>query len=140
MSDTYKVVGAAALVIPTSGNATLLYRNSPVPADAVNLDTLLTSGMVAKIEEDDTPAGGHPSDLRPEYVAPVFKPGDGTVGVDYESLNVKALDAEIKRRNEGREDTDLVKPDGTKKAELIAALKLDDELAAAPAVETPAAE
>lgn len=36
------------------------------------------------------------------------------------------LRAEIDRRNEGRADADLIVPDGTKKAELLAALEADD--------------
>ena len=45
---------------------------------------------------------------------------------DYEAMTVVALKAEIKARNEGREEDDRVPTDGAK-ADLIAALELDDE-------------
>lgn len=41
------------------------------------------------------------------------------------------LEAEIARRNEGRAEDKLIKPAGTKKAELVAALEADDAAAAA---------
>lgn len=44
----------------------------------------------------------------------------------YAALKVDELKAEIGRRNEGREEADLIPSDG-KKADLIAALEADDE-------------
>lgn len=125
MADTYKVMGAAALVIRESGPAQLFYRNAPVPKDATNLEALLASGTVGKVEDGDY-AGGHPSDLPLDYVAPGFTPGDGVVGVDYKSLKVGELEAEVKRRNEGRDEEKLIKPDSGKKDDLVSALELDD--------------
>jgi len=52
--------------------------------------------------------------------------GDGEISA-YERMNVKALQAEIDRRNEDREEEDQIEPEGTKKAQLIAALEADDE-------------
>lgn len=48
---------------------------------------------------------------------------------DYEAKGVtaKLLQDEIDRRNEEREDDDKIVPDGTKKADLIAALQADDD-------------
>ena len=43
----------------------------------------------------------------------------------YDGLKVDELKAEIERRNEGRDDADLLSSDG-KKADLIAALEADD--------------
>ena len=45
---------------------------------------------------------------------------------DYEAMTVVALKAEIRSRNEGRDDDDLIPADGNK-ADLIAALEADDE-------------
>ena len=45
---------------------------------------------------------------------------------DYEAMTVVALKAEIRSRNEGRADDDLIPADGNK-ADLIAALEADDE-------------
>jgi hypothetical protein len=39
---------------------------------------------------------------------------------------VADLKAEVERRNEGRDEADLIAPEGTKKADLIAALEADD--------------
>ena len=41
-------------------------------------------------------------------------------------LTVAELKAEVERRNEGREDDALIVPEGTKKADLLAALEADD--------------
>lgn len=52
-----------------------------------------------------------------------------TEEVDYEDLTVKQLQAEIDARNEDRDPDgdEYIVPDGTKKADLIAALEMDDE-------------
>lgn len=52
-------------------------------------------------------------------------PGAGRSG-DYESQTVAELRAEVKARNEGRDDADRVSGDGNK-ADLVAALVADDE-------------
>lgn len=44
----------------------------------------------------------------------------------YSALLIADLNAEIARRNEGREEADLLVPAGTKKADLIQALEADD--------------
>lgn len=44
---------------------------------------------------------------------------------DYKALKAPDLKAEIDRRNEGRDDADLIPSDGNK-AELVAALEADD--------------
>lgn len=44
----------------------------------------------------------------------------------YEALKITDLKAEIDRRNEDREDADLITPPGAKKADLIEALQADD--------------
>ena len=48
--------------------------------------------------------------------------GDGS----YQDRTVSDLRAEIDTRNEDRDDEDLIVPDGTKKADLVAALEADD--------------
>lgn len=56
-----------------------------------------------------------------------FEPLDETATEEsgYEAMKVADLQAEIDRRNEGREEADLIPSDG-KKADLIAALEADD--------------
>lgn len=46
---------------------------------------------------------------------------------DLGSLTVGDLKAEIDRRNDGREDADLITPASKRKDDLVAALKADDE-------------
>lgn len=41
-------------------------------------------------------------------------------------LKVDELRAEVERRNEGRDEADQIVPEGTKKADLVAALEADD--------------
>lgn len=50
---------------------------------------------------------------------------DGASTTGYSAMNVADLKAEIGRRNEGRDDADLIPVEG-KKADLIAALEADD--------------
>ena len=45
---------------------------------------------------------------------------------DYESLTKAQLAEEIEKRNEGRDDETKVSPSGTNKADLVAALVVDD--------------
>ena len=45
----------------------------------------------------------------------------------YAAKKVPELEAEIAQRNEGRDEADLIKPDGSKKADLVAALEADDQ-------------
>lgn len=58
-----------------------------------------------------------------------WKTVDGTADeqVGYESQTVDELKAEIDRRNARRETEDQIVPDGTKKADLVAALEADDK-------------
>ncbi|HET6816881.1 MAG TPA: hypothetical protein VFH66_06605 [Mycobacteriales bacterium] len=51
---------------------------------------------------------------------------DGGEG-GYSKQKVADLQAEIDRRNEGRDEADQIAPEGEKKADLIAALEADDE-------------
>lgn len=46
---------------------------------------------------------------------------------DYNDWKVDDLKAEIDARNDGRDEGDKIVPDGTLKADLVAALELDDE-------------
>lgn len=54
----------------------------------------------------------------PEEAAPENK--------DYENWTGKQLQAEVKRRNEGRSDDDKIVPDGRTKADFATALAEDD--------------
>lgn len=47
--------------------------------------------------------------------------------VDYNTLSIKDLQAAIASRNEGRDDADKIVADSKGKADLVAALELDDE-------------
>lgn len=44
----------------------------------------------------------------------------------YEALQIADLNQRIATRNEGRDEADLIVPQGTKKADLIKALEADD--------------
>lgn len=70
------------------------------------------------------PAGTPESEIDGEVTADVW---DGeAAGGRYVDLKVDELKAEIAKRNEGRDDADLISDEG-KKADLVAALELDDE-------------
>jgi hypothetical protein len=77
-----------------------------------------TTGVVVEVREGKVPTG--------EY-EPVEGEADARAGEDegYQSFKVADLRAEIERRNEGRDEGDLLPVDG-KKADLIAALEADD--------------
>lgn len=63
-----------------------------------------------------------------DYWAALGYTGDASAADEstgYEALKVDELKSEIDRRNEGREEADLIPSDG-KKADLIAALEADD--------------
>lgn len=66
MSYTHKVTAAAAFIARRSGLSELLYRDAPVPEDAVNLDSLVEGGFVGPVDENEDYAGGHPSDVPAE--------------------------------------------------------------------------
>ena len=61
-----------------------------------------------------------PTKRAPREVAPASEPAPLT------AMRVSDLKAEIDKRNEGREEADLIPADG-KKADLIAALEADDK-------------
>jgi hypothetical protein len=64
------------------------------------------------------------------FAAPLWRIHDGSDARDgaegYEAMKVAELKAEIERRNEDRDEVDLIPVDG-KKADLVAALQLDDD-------------
>lgn len=70
------------------------------------------------------PDGG-PGEAREDNPAPEVE-GDGDGGVDYGSMTVAELKAEISARNDVREEADRIPTDGVK-ADLVAALEADDE-------------
>ena len=74
------------------------------------------SGVTVSVGDD------HPALNDSEWVA-VGSGADSAQG--YSAQKVDELKAEIDRRNEGREEADLISSDG-KKADLIAALEADD--------------
>lgn len=76
----------------------------------------VTSGSVVSVSDETAALMG--SDLEPVD-------GSDDSGSGYDGLKVDELKAEIERRNEGRDDADLIPTDG-KKADLIAALEADD--------------
>lgn len=51
-----------------------------------------------------------------------YKPGAKAIG----DMTAAELKDEVERRNEGRDEADLIAPEGTKKADLLAALEADD--------------
>lgn len=59
--------------------------------------------------------------------------------VDLSDLTVAELQEEIDRRNRGRDVADLIDPVSGKKADLVAALELDDMAAAGPVADALAA-
>lgn len=76
----------------------------------------------------DGPAPTEPS------TSPDDAPGDPAADpiADLNDLTVAELQAEIDRRNRGRDTADLIDPVSGKKADLVAALELDDLAAADP--------
>lgn len=52
---------------------------------------------------------------------------DEDEGDDYDSWKVAELEAEVAKRNKGRDEDDLIEPESGRKADLIAALREDDE-------------
>lgn len=54
-----------------------------------------------------------------------FQPENSSDAEGYDSFKVADLKAEIERRNEGREDADLLSLEGNK-ADLVATLEADD--------------
>jgi len=58
------------------------------------------------------------------FTAP-WRAYDGSGAVDYSSMKVAELRAEIERRNAGRDEADLLPVEG-RKADLVAALEADD--------------
>ena len=85
----------------------------PAAFDAAEPEPPIESGD-ATVQPDTTP--------EPEPAEYVDEPDPR----DYEAMTVVALKAEIRSRNEGRADDDLIPADGNK-ADLIAALEADDE-------------
>jgi hypothetical protein len=78
----YRVVEAACYAIVSGVGSVLLYRDAPVPDATENLADLEADGFIVKIEDGEE-AGGHPSDLPDDYVAPVFAaPGPDDVDGD----------------------------------------------------------
>ena len=51
-----------------------------------------------------------------------YEPGVKALG----DMTAAELKDELERRNEGRDEADLIAPEGTKKADLLAALEADD--------------
>lgn len=117
--------GKAALTVVRceGGTAVQVYAGNPVPSSALPDDVkrLEAEGFIEQVDDDTL--GGMPSDVPGQ---PKFGVGTGNVAVNYDDLKVPDLKAEIDRRNEGREDDAKVKPDSDKKADLIAALEVDD--------------
>lgn len=85
-----------------------------------------------------TAGGDHALNLAGEYVITDNKGKSVTVNVDgppepegdpeYSSRSTNSeLEDAIAKRNEGRDEADLIVPDGTTKAALLAALAADDE-------------
>lgn len=74
-----------------------------------------------------------------EAPTPAAPPAPGEDAGDvYDQLLKADLNAEIDRRNQGRDDDQLIKPEGTKNDALIAALRADDQAQAAAAAAEPA--
>lgn len=96
---------------------------SPVPEDALpsEIERLLADGFIIESDGDGGINGADAAALSPKLGS-----GNGSVAVDYNDLKVDDLKAELERRNEGREDGAKVTPDSHKKADLIAALEVDD--------------
>ena len=104
----------------------------PEPAASAESDGVEDGGAppeapLAEPEPDATapaalPSGDVDAVVEPEPVEFTDEPDPR----DYEAMTVVALKAEIRSRNEGRDDDDLIPADGNK-ADLIAALEADDE-------------
>ena len=104
----------------------------PAPAASAESDGVEDGGAppeapLAEPEPDATapaalPSGDVDAVVEPEPVEFTDEPDPR----DYEAMTVVALKAEIRSRNEGRDDDDLIPADGNK-ADLIAALEADDE-------------
>jgi hypothetical protein len=81
---------------------------------------------------DDVPAKVAEAITNPKAWGDVDAEGDGGTGEDdgYGSWKAADLKAEIKARNEGRDDSTRIVPEGGKNADLVAALEADDAAAA----------
>lgn len=78
----------------------------------------------------EEPEGQQSSSPEPPATPDPGTPDPGTAAepqkVDYTSWVKADLTAEIEKRNAGREADDVIEPEGTKNADLIAALVADD--------------
>ena len=113
------VPGAAAPTEPASA--------ASAESDGVEDGGAPPEAPLAEPEPDATapaalPSGDVDAVVEPEPVEFTDEPDPR----DYEAMTVVALKAEIRSRNEGRDDDDLIPADGNK-ADLIAALEADDE-------------
>lgn len=92
------------------GRSVVLPAGSVLPGWAVGQ----VSNAAAYVEENPAPSTNPDQDSEPE-AGPA----------DYAAMTVLDLRAEIKRRNQDRDEDDLI-PDEGKKVDLIAALETDD--------------
>lgn len=62
----HKVTGPLAVVQLTGGPLVYLYRDAPVPDDAVNLDHLVSMGLVSDVDEPSLDDDGNmPAEKKP---------------------------------------------------------------------------
>ncbi len=91
---------------------------------AVNVTTPDEDGRMVTFEAGGTVSGKVAEGITNPNAWGDSEPDDGEG--DYSALKVGELRAEIDKRNEGRDDADLLSTEG-KKADLIATLEADDE-------------
>lgn len=116
---TYAGKAPLTLIICAGRRMVNVLAGAPVPEDALptEIDRLLADGFIVESDGDGGIAGADAA----------ADPQDGPV--DYASLSVNKLKAEVADRNENRADDRLIRPDSHSKADLIAALEVDDAAA-----------
>lgn len=100
----------AVLRVKEAGGDRYLYRGAIVDRDVFDADSIKHVqglGLLSEIEVVDETAGNEGDD-------------------PFKGITVPNLEAEIAKRNEGRDDDKKIAPKGTKREDLVAALVADD--------------
>jgi hypothetical protein len=88
----------------------------------VDLQSLIASYKSRRDDEDQRGARAFAQAIVRRAVREGYEPGAKSLA----DMTAAELKAEVERRNEGRDEADRIVPEGTKKADLLAALVADD--------------
>lgn len=116
---------------PETGAATAVLAGKPRPKWAKELisDDDLVAGTVSDSDADEDEVDEPKKTKGGKEDKSKEKSGDESaerLTADYGKATNKALEAEIEARNKDRDDASKIVPEGTTKAELVAALARDD--------------